>query len=234
MILLAILIPSVSLASFDNNLKYGAKGEEVVELQEFLIEQELMTGQATGNFYAVTLKAVKAFQILHNIKPVSGYFGSISRAKATSLLELEESNIEAVKEEAPLPVYQPIILPTYQAPTPIVTVQQSQSEPIILTGSFDIVVYSETWTNSAMIAFRKLRNTDDIILTFNGIDYTNEKVSGEWGYLIGSQSEAYRTVKGHVLDTLEPSTTYNYTLTFKREGVTSVYSSSFTTKSLTN
>jgi len=35
--------------------------------------------EATGNFYGITLKAVKDFQIAQKIEPVSGYVGPLTR-----------------------------------------------------------------------------------------------------------------------------------------------------------
>ena len=82
---LSLILPSISSASFDVNLKYGSKGEAVKELQDFLIDQGYLTGQSNGSFFSLTLKAVKAFQGANNL-PKSGYFGMASRAKANEIL----------------------------------------------------------------------------------------------------------------------------------------------------
>lgn len=80
-----LIIPSVSLASFDVSLKYGSKGDSVVELQDFLSDQGVYTGKSDGRFGLGTLKAVKAFQTANSLK-ADGYFGLGSRTKANAIL----------------------------------------------------------------------------------------------------------------------------------------------------
>ena len=84
------LVPQVSFADFTTNLKYGDRGEKIAELQEFLIIEGFLTeGNATGNFFSLTKKAVKDFQTAHNL-PSTGYFGILSRGVANSLLTVDE------------------------------------------------------------------------------------------------------------------------------------------------
>lgn len=90
-LLAILLVPSLSLASFDVSLKYGSSGTSVKEMQEFLTDQGVYTGPITGKFYALTLKAVKKWQSANNL-PASGFFGSQSRAKANELLALGDSD----------------------------------------------------------------------------------------------------------------------------------------------
>lgn len=94
-----ILIPSLSFASIDSSLSYGSKGAEVTELQEYLIANNYFQGQATGNFYSLTLKAVKAFQSDHNL-PSTGYVGILTRGVINADLadNLASSTDEAVQE----------------------------------------------------------------------------------------------------------------------------------------
>lgn len=80
------LVPALALALFDADLSYGDTGSEVVKLQEFLRDRGLFTYEITGNFFDITLAAVKAFQIQQSITPVSGYFGPITRAAANAIL----------------------------------------------------------------------------------------------------------------------------------------------------
>lgn len=84
-VLVFFLIPSVSFANFDNNLKYGSKGDSVTELQEFLTNGGWYSGPVTGNFYSLTLAGVKRFQTANSL-PITGYFGPMSRAVAVDLL----------------------------------------------------------------------------------------------------------------------------------------------------
>lgn len=84
---LLFLIPSFAFASFDRNLYYGLqKDSQVQELQEFLTDQNVYSGPITGNFFSLTLSAVKKFQTLNGISPISGYFGPLTREKANSLI----------------------------------------------------------------------------------------------------------------------------------------------------
>jgi peptidoglycan hydrolase-like protein with peptidoglycan-binding domain len=78
-----LLAPALALAAFDIDLRQGARGTAVVELQQFLIVQgHLATGNATGYFGVRTLAGVKAFQAAKGIQPVSGFFGPLTRAAA--------------------------------------------------------------------------------------------------------------------------------------------------------
>lgn len=96
--LLVLALPLTSLAAFDVNLKYGSKGDAVIELQEFLTDQGVYSGPITGNFYSLTRSGVKKFQQVNGISPVSGYFGPLSRAKANELLNLEEDTTQEVAQ----------------------------------------------------------------------------------------------------------------------------------------
>ena len=87
----AILVPSLSFASIDSNLRYGSRGQKVTELQEFLIDKGFLQGTATGNFYSLTLKAVKAFQSANNISP-TGYVGLLTRAEINNELSAETAS----------------------------------------------------------------------------------------------------------------------------------------------
>lgn len=95
--MLALAFPGAAQAAFETDLRYGSQGDEVWELQEFLTAQGVYTGPITGNFYALTLGGVKAFQTLHGVQPVSGFFGPITRGVANGLLaaELAQSDEEA-------------------------------------------------------------------------------------------------------------------------------------------
>ncbi|MBU4536557.1 peptidoglycan-binding protein [Patescibacteria group bacterium] len=87
LLLLVTIIPPISSASFDKDLYYGIDNDsQVLELQEFLTSEELYSGPITGNYYSLTVQAVKNFQERENIKPVAGYFGSLTREKANQVL----------------------------------------------------------------------------------------------------------------------------------------------------
>ena len=81
-IILAFLLfaPVFASASIDVNLKYGATGAEVVELQEFLIGKGFLNSSATGNFFSLTLKAVKDYQLSVGL-PNTGFVGPMTRGE---------------------------------------------------------------------------------------------------------------------------------------------------------
>ena len=83
-----LLIPAVSLASFDANLKYGAKGDGVKEMQDFLIDQGLLKSSITGNFFSLTRTAVKLFQTAHSL-PSTGFWGPMTRVVANQILDTD-------------------------------------------------------------------------------------------------------------------------------------------------
>ncbi len=88
---LVLCVPVISFAAFDSNLKYGSSGSAVKEMQEFLVDQGVCSITPSGNFFALTLKCVKAFQEKEGVFPASGYWGPITRAKATEKLDLTAS-----------------------------------------------------------------------------------------------------------------------------------------------
>ena len=77
-------------ASFEKDLYYGMLGNsQVKELQEFLTDQGLYSGPITGNFFSLTLSAVKKFQTAKSISPQFGYFGPLSRRKANAAISVK-------------------------------------------------------------------------------------------------------------------------------------------------
>ncbi|MDP3727392.1 MAG: peptidoglycan-binding domain-containing protein [bacterium] len=100
LVALSLVVPLGVSASFERDLYYGLRNDpQVQELQEFLTEQGVYTGPITGNFFSLTLQAVKNFQTQELISPVSGYFGPISRGKANGILATKGVNIGSVTTE---------------------------------------------------------------------------------------------------------------------------------------
>ncbi len=65
---------------FKTNIKIGSKGEDVKMLQKFLVhEGSLEYSLLDGKYGQNTKNGVKNFQIKHNVKPVDGHFGPITR-----------------------------------------------------------------------------------------------------------------------------------------------------------
>jgi peptidoglycan hydrolase-like protein with peptidoglycan-binding domain len=98
-ILFSVLFPLMTFAYFDSSLKYGSKGDAVIELQDFLVDQGFLIGKVDGRFGLITRKAVIAFQVANDLKG-DGYFGILSRGKANNILATElEPSIQAENEE---------------------------------------------------------------------------------------------------------------------------------------
>lgn len=125
------LLPTLALASFDTNLHVGSKGDSVKELQQFLTSQGVFTSQITGNFFSVTMKAVKDFQKKEGINQ-TGFWGQLSRAKAIDIsnrvqivpqLPIINSIVQSPIVVAPIQpqiVYVPVYQPLLANPLPIV------------------------------------------------------------------------------------------------------------------
>ena len=74
-----LFVPFFVSAAIDQNLYYGlTKNNKVIELQQYLIEKGFFLGKATGNFYSLTLNAVKQYQASKNIN-TTGYVGVLTR-----------------------------------------------------------------------------------------------------------------------------------------------------------
>ena len=84
-IIACFILPTVAFASVDINLKYGTSHTQVKELQEFLISKGFLTGDATGNFFTLTRKAVIAYQGSVGL-PTTGYVGPMTREKINAEL----------------------------------------------------------------------------------------------------------------------------------------------------
>lgn len=92
-VVLSFLLPVISSASIDANLKYGVRGTEVTELQNFLISKGFLTGQATGNFFTLTKKAVVAYQTSVGV-PSTGFVGPLTRTEINNELSKNTSQEE--------------------------------------------------------------------------------------------------------------------------------------------
>ena len=80
---------SSTVTTLTSDQTVGSKGEEVTELQNWLVSNGYLTmpvGVATGYFGNLTKAAVAKFQVANGITPAVGYFGPITRAKLNSML----------------------------------------------------------------------------------------------------------------------------------------------------
>ncbi len=91
---LASFLPSIAFAQFNTDLHYGSTGSDVSALQEFLKQQGVYSGTTSGNFYSLTLAAVKKFQSAESITPASGYVGPVTRGVINQILAGQVSTSE--------------------------------------------------------------------------------------------------------------------------------------------
>ena len=114
-----------SAQTFERDLEFGMQNDtDVTKLQEFLTDEGLYSGPITGNFFSLTLKAVKKFQTREGIAPAAGYFGPKTRAKVNTVFSasIKESNEQALAEG--------VVATT---PTPVVSTQTTQkSQPNVM------------------------------------------------------------------------------------------------------
>lgn len=78
---------SASAYTFNTNLTLGSAGADVVALQDMLIaggHLVMPAGVSKGYFGALTQTAVAKWQAANGIAPAAGYFGPVSRMKASS------------------------------------------------------------------------------------------------------------------------------------------------------
>lgn len=87
-LMVVIFVSPVAVrASFDRDLFYGVQDNDSVrELQQFLKGRGLYAEEVTGNFLNLTRAAVSAFQRHEGIVPARGFFGPLTRARASDLL----------------------------------------------------------------------------------------------------------------------------------------------------
>lgn len=117
-VLLLLLVPALSYASFDISLKYGSSGTAVSSLQDFLKDQGDYKGIIDGQFGLGTLKAVESFQKANNLK-VDGIFGKVSQAMANTIFAIPKVTSPSVSVVIPSPE----VLQTPVSTQPIVPVE---------------------------------------------------------------------------------------------------------------
>jgi peptidoglycan hydrolase-like protein with peptidoglycan-binding domain len=87
-VLIFSCISSAHAQVFTGNLYYGLQNNgQVTQLQKFLNSQGFYSGPITGNFYSLTLDAVKAFQAQEGITPAAGYFGPVTMDAANKIAD---------------------------------------------------------------------------------------------------------------------------------------------------
>lgn len=89
-----LAIPSVSFASFNQNLSYGMSGSDVYQLQDVLIDQGCLNHASTGYFGLITLNAVECYQAKNSI-PNTGYVGILTRTSLNSIVAADTASSTA-------------------------------------------------------------------------------------------------------------------------------------------
>lgn len=157
-VFLTLVVPFTSFAALDVNLKYGSHGDSVTELQEFLTDQKVYTGPITGNFYSLTLSAVKTFQLRESISPVSGFWGPLSRTHAQAMLDLTASNDD--EEKATGTVSSPVIQTPVYVPQVVTTPVVETPAPVIpVPDTYEILAYVNVTNLPASVKDIKDKNT---------------------------------------------------------------------------
>lgn len=128
-LLASLIIPAFASALIDQNLYYGlTRNNSVKELQQYLIGKGFLAGSATGNFFSLTLNAVKKYQASKNIN-ATGYVGPLTRQAINADLT-SGSNI---KSTTPTPTPTSTLTPTpTSTPGPLtglLNLSQSASYP---------------------------------------------------------------------------------------------------------
>lgn len=122
---------SLASASIDMNLKYSMRGQEVSELQDFLIDKGFLTTTPSGFFGLLTLKAVKAYQLSEGL-PGTGFVGLMTRTVINEDLvkqTLSSTEAEARETGTSTPVViAPPVSSYYSMPAPSTPVVQPVEE----------------------------------------------------------------------------------------------------------
>ena len=191
MVLLFVITPVFASSSFNTSLKYGSRGSDVREMQEFLIDQGFLTGNVTGNFYSLTLKAVKAFQAKNNL-PVSGFWGPASRKVAQTQVDLalsdEEDRITPVTS-APTTTATPVMPAQIQyiyVPTPV------QAAPVVDTTAQQRQAIEDEYKLKVSVLNSKISELDTlnenlipVIIHFNTV-YSHTKDTSSFPSIIST------------------------------------------------
>jgi hypothetical protein len=146
-----LLMPVFVFASIDQNLYYGLRNNgEVKELQSYLAGKGLYSGNSTGNFFSLTLAAVKKYQKSIKLNG-TGYVGPLTRQIINADL-LSVSNTNSITKTTP---------------------SQTQT-PAVLTGSLDLLKKASYSSQSISAPQIKLK-LSEFSLTNNTTEAINLK-----------------------------------------------------------
>lgn len=183
------LIPIISFASIEYNLKYGQKNPEVRELQDFLIDKGVLAdGNNTGYFGLKTLKAVKQYQADNRI-PNTGYVGNLTRGAINAELEtltassteqeVAETGTSTLATSTPVVNSQPSITYIYNYPTTPESIIQTTNAPMEITISEPTATLTnQPNTGKYTISFTVSDNKKALLFTYNGTSTSGEYSKG--------------------------------------------------------
>ncbi|MFY9463034.1 MAG: peptidoglycan-binding protein [Candidatus Sungiibacteriota bacterium] len=106
-LVIPLVVGAASGDSFTRDLYFGMRGDaDVVRMQEFLRTQGYFSyPQSTGNYFGVTLAAVRQWQKAQGISPVGGFFGSQSRAIANKIIAVSPVSTGAAVLAPPVIIF---------------------------------------------------------------------------------------------------------------------------------
>lgn len=117
---------SLANAEITQNLRYGMRNDQVLELQDFLVSKALLSVSPSGFFGLLTLNAVKTYQVSQNL-PNTGFVGQMTRKAINDELSVDvASSTEAEIVEAPPIVFVPA------PPIPVVLQPVPQAQPVVI------------------------------------------------------------------------------------------------------
>ena len=92
-------VPTVTTFNFTSNLELGARGQDVVELQDRLRTEGYFSVDSTGYFGLTTYGAVRAYQSAHGIAD-TGFVGPITRAMLNTSSSLSASSLTPEEKQS--------------------------------------------------------------------------------------------------------------------------------------
>ncbi|MDO8492940.1 MAG: peptidoglycan-binding protein [bacterium] len=148
---------SASGFQFNKNLNFGLRSDpEVIKLQDFLRNLGFFNlPTSSGNYFNVTVDAVKKFQLANNIKPISGYFGPLTRTQANRLSGTLTTN--------------------FPSPTPITPVPISVNRSATSTFFGQIEITDTNNSDNIKDEYTTIQNTGTTSISITGFKLTNSR-----------------------------------------------------------
>ncbi len=189
---LVLSVPLVSAAEIRSDLRFGSKGEQVKELQRYLIANGFLMGEASGNFLSLTRAAVRAYQKSAQL-PQTGFVGAMTRAK----INAQARAIATPSATSSTSSTSSFASTTASAPltgAPLQTVQSAQSATVVGTSSIPqryasapaSFEYNPAWRDAVVNLFCTdrlgggLSSGSGVIIDPRGVILTNAHVAVDY------------------------------------------------------